>query len=102
MYFLLVNKCVRRYLSPLLKAVACKLERAAVLGDRAHDVLGSSLGQLGVDLHRDLDPGAEQTAQALHNLLDHSSGIAYSTRRVERDGAIEALRLWPCGCNWSV
>src|SRR5258708_3715091 len=86
----------RRYLSPLLKAVVRKLECAAVLSDRAHDVLGGSLGQLGMDLHCDLDPGAEQTAQVLRDLLDHRSGIAHGARRIERDGAVEALWLWPC------
>ncbi len=52
-----------------------------ILADQlAHDVVGGSLGQLSVDLHRDLDPGAEQTAQVLRNLLDHGRDIAYSTR----------------------
>src|SRR5947209_15381266 len=60
-------------------------------------MLGGTLGQLGVDLHCNLDPGAEQTTQVLRNLLDHCRGIAYSTRRIERDGAIEAL--WSCGCS---
>src|SRR5258707_9799348 len=96
-------RCIaKRYVSPLLKAVVGELERAAVLGDRTYNMLWRSLGQLGVDLHRDLDPGAEQTAQVLRNLLDHGSGIAYSTCRVKRDGAVEALRLWLCGCDRSV
>src|SRR6266700_3607807 len=98
----LVGRMAKRYLSPFLKAIITELERAAVLGDRAHDVLGGSLGQLGVDLHSDLDPGAEQTAQVLRHLLDDGSGIAYSTRRIKRDGAVEALRLWLCGCDWNV
>src|SRR5438128_2185160 len=62
-------------------------------------MLRGSLGQFGVDLHCDLDPGAEQITQVLRNLFDHCRGVANSTRRIERDGAIEALWLWSCGCS---
>src|SRR2546421_3597534 len=61
-----------------------------------------SLGEFGVDLHGDLDPGAEQTTQVLRNLLDHGSGVAYGTRGIERDGAVEALWLWSCGYGRSL
>src|SRR5713101_396738 len=80
----------------LLKTVVRELERPAVLVDRAQYVLGGTLRQFSMDLHHDLDLDAEQTTQVLRNLLDHGSGISYSTRRIKCDRAVEALRLWSC------
>src|SRR5579872_811711 len=55
-----------------------------------------------MDLHGDFYSDAEQTAQVLRNLLDHSSSVAYCTHRIKRDGAIETLWLWSCGRNRSL
>ena len=80
--------------SSFLKPIVCKLECTAVLSYRAHDMLRSSLWQIGVDLHRNLDLRAKQSTQMLRYFLDNSCSIANGSRRIERDRAIEALQFW--------
>src|SRR5947209_7807355 len=57
--------------SLLLEPIIRKLQRPAVLRNRTHNMLRSTLRQLSMDLHSNLDPRTKQPTQMLRNLLDH-------------------------------
>ena len=59
-----------------LKLLSREPQSAAVLCDRADDMLRDAIGDLGADLQRDLDLGMQQARQMLEHFLTDASGLA--------------------------
>ena len=58
-----------------LEAAVGELEGAAVFGDGAHDVLGCSVGDVGLDLQRDPDLCADNAHQVLDDAVGDGVGV---------------------------
>jgi hypothetical protein len=69
-----------------------KTQRAAVLRDRADNVIGRPVRNLRVNIEGDLDRGSHQASQMLNDLFSDSPGVASRPCGVESNRAKEAFR----------
>src|SRR5439155_10656496 len=72
-----------------------EFERAAVLRDRADDMIRDTSGNLGVDLQRHSYRGPDKSDQVREDLVSDLARIAPDTFLIERDCGVKAL-----GSRW--
>ena len=68
-----------------------EVERAAVLGDGAHDLIGSAVRDLGFYLQRDGDVGTDEPGEMGDHFVGDLAGVAADAGGVERYGTVKAL-----------
>ena len=74
-----------------LESLIVELERSAVLVDRAHDVLGGAVRDLGFYLQRHSHVGAHQSGEMRNHLIGDLAGVTADAGGVEGNGAVKAL-----------
>ena len=74
-----------------LESLTGKPQRPTVLGDGAHDVIRRAGRDLGLDLDRHRDPGADQAGKMGDDLVGDPAGVAPDAGGVEGDSAVETL-----------
>ena len=80
----------------LLESLARKLERSAVLRDRAYHVLRRSGWNLGLHLQRHFHLCPDQAREMCDHLVGDPAGVTSHTGRIEGDRAVEPLRHRRC------
>src|SRR5262245_54338366 len=91
------------YSSPPLLAlepVAREFERAAVLRDRADDILRDTSGALCLDLQRHAYRGPDESDEVRDDLISDPARIAPDTFLIERDCGVKALGSGWCSRSW--
>jgi len=68
-----------------------ELQRSAVLGHGANDVIRRAGRDLGFDLERDCHACADDAGEVRDDLFGNAAGIAAHPGRIERDRAVEPL-----------
>src|SRR5439155_20523607 len=77
-----------------------EFERAAVLRDRADDMIRDTSGNLGVDLQRHSYRGPDKSDQVREDLVSDLARIAPDTFLIERDCGVKALGFGRCSRSW--
>ena len=76
-----------------LEPVARELQRPAVFGHIADDVIRRSIGNPGLYLERNVHFGTAQSCKVRDDLLGHPAGIAANSRRVKDNAPVVSTRF---------
>lgn len=81
----------------LFKPKRLKSQRSAVLGDIAHRLVGSAVGQGGLNLQRHLDLRSNELRQMLTDFVRDTRRVPAGAKGVKLYGAVEpAIHRFPC------
>src|SRR5438132_14426243 len=69
-----------------LEPVRFKLQRPAILGDCANNVLGDPRRNFGLDLQRDLDLRTHKAAEMCDHFVGHPASVTPDPRSIQRHG----------------